>query len=111
MEYVLQEIYGLENKAKPREEENGGSGAQGREEEEEEEEVDSDDEGEDLGAECVICITDARDTLLLPCRHLCLCAACGECVFASYHIVVLSSPHHPHPPPSPTSSLPFFHSW
>ena len=29
------------------------------------------------GAECVICMTDARDTTVLPCRHMCLCAACA----------------------------------
>ncbi len=60
MEYLLQEVYGLENKAK-----------------EDGDDSDSDIE-EDLGAECVICITDTRDTILLPCRHLCLCNSCGE---------------------------------
>ena len=26
-----------------------------------------------LGAECVVCMCDSRDTIILPCRHLCLC--------------------------------------
>ena len=33
---------------------------------------------EEGGAECVVCISEARDTLILPCRHLCLCSACAE---------------------------------
>ncbi|CAG4907180.1 unnamed protein product [Colias eurytheme] len=57
--YLLQEIYGIENKnldTKPT----------------------SDEETEDGGSECVICMCDVRDTLILPCRHLCLCNSCAD---------------------------------
>ncbi|XP_022820218.1 E3 ubiquitin-protein ligase MGRN1 isoform X2 [Spodoptera litura] len=57
--YLLQEIYGIENKSldtKPS----------------------SDEETEDGGSECVICMCDVRDTLILPCRHLCLCNSCAD---------------------------------
>ena len=30
------------------------------------------------GSECVICLSEPRDTAVLPCRHLCLCAACAQ---------------------------------
>jgi len=55
----LQEIYGIENKLT--------------------ETFCTDDEDvEDTGAECVVCMSDMRDTLILPCRHLCLCNACAD---------------------------------
>merc|ERR1719192_1748826 len=58
--YLLQEIYGIENKVST---ETAGSYG---------------DDVEDTGAECVVCMCDMRDTLILPCRHLCLCNACAD---------------------------------
>lgn len=56
--YELQEIYGMEgNKATP---------AAGP----------SDDDIE--GRECVICMSEERDTTVLPCRHLCMCDECAR---------------------------------
>jgi hypothetical protein len=55
--YLLQEIYGIENKNLTRP---------------------TNDEDEDNGSECVICICEPRDTLILPCRHLCLCNSCAD---------------------------------
>ena len=59
--YLLQEIYGIENKVSDSGHYSG-----------------DDDDVEDTGAECVVCMCDMRDTLILPCRHLCLCNACAD---------------------------------
>lgn len=55
--YLLQEVYGIENKNLTRP---------------------TTDDDEDNGSECVICICEPRDTLILPCRHLCLCNSCAD---------------------------------
>jgi hypothetical protein len=34
------------------------------------------------GAECVVCMSEARDTMVLPCRHMCLCSGCATAVMA-----------------------------
>ncbi|KAF5752305.1 RING/U-box superfamily protein isoform 1 [Tripterygium wilfordii] len=30
------------------------------------------------GKECVICMTDPKDTAVLPCRHMCMCSECAK---------------------------------
>lgn len=32
----------------------------------------------DSGTECVICMTQPKDTTVLPCRHMCLCCECAQ---------------------------------
>uniref|UniRef100_A0A8C5KIU1 E3 ubiquitin-protein ligase n=1 Tax=Jaculus jaculus TaxID=51337 RepID=A0A8C5KIU1_JACJA len=58
--YLLQEIYGIENKYNTQDSKV------------------AEDEVSDNSAECVVCLSDVRDTLILPCRHLCLCNTCAD---------------------------------
>jgi E3 ubiquitin-protein ligase MGRN1 len=51
--YELQEIYGIEQN------DSGGG--------------DQDGQGD-----CVICMTEPKDTTVLPCRHMCLCGECAK---------------------------------
>merc|ERR1719203_225104 len=53
-EYTLQEVYGLADMGQ-----------------------DSHDESA-VGEPCVICLTDPRNTAVLPCRHLCVCEECAQ---------------------------------
>ena len=32
----------------------------------------------DSTKECIACLSNAKDTVVLPCRHMCLCSACAE---------------------------------
>eukprot|EP00250_Pteridium_aquilinum_P013862 c21619_g1_i1 orf=443-1615(-) len=34
---------------------------------------------EDFGKECVICMSEPRDTAVMPCRHMCMCNGCASC--------------------------------
>jgi E3 ubiquitin-protein ligase MGRN1 len=62
--YELQEIYGIESCGTG----TGGSGNPS-----------SSPFAEDPdGEECVICLSEPRDTTVLPCRHLCMCAECAH---------------------------------
>jgi hypothetical protein len=62
LSYLLQEIYGLENKSSDLPNKLSQF----------------DEDIDDCGADCVVCMCDLRDTIILPCRHLCLCYACAE---------------------------------
>ncbi|CAN6481971.1 unnamed protein product [Victoria cruziana] len=33
---------------------------------------------DDAGKECVICMTERRNTAVMPCRHMCMCSECAE---------------------------------
>ena len=32
----------------------------------------------DNGSECVICMSNRKDTTVLPCRHMCMCSECAN---------------------------------
>ncbi|KAF4664092.1 hypothetical protein FOL47_005297 [Perkinsus chesapeaki] len=39
--------------------------------------VDYDEEADAMASECVICLSEPRTTVVLPCRHMCLCNDCA----------------------------------
>jgi len=64
---VLKEIFGIERE---QEDHNGGG-----------ESAMSPEPGADMGddnTECVVCMSSPKDTMVLPCRHMCLCNPCAE---------------------------------
>jgi len=65
MSYELQEIYGLESGTPVGEPAAGGAAAGGMDE-------------LAMGRECVICLSEPRDTTVLPCRHMCMCNKCAN---------------------------------
>ncbi|KAF9148219.1 hypothetical protein BG015_010066 [Linnemannia schmuckeri] len=62
----------------------GTNKSESGEEEVEDEEGEEEEEEEEpnlvlLDApECVICLSDVKDTIVLPCRHFCICSDCGD---------------------------------
>ncbi|VDP10922.1 unnamed protein product [Soboliphyme baturini] len=60
--YLLQEVYGVENKSQT-----GSMDV-----------ATTSNDFDESGVECVVCMSEWRDTLILPCRHLCLCNICAE---------------------------------
>ena len=65
--YELQEIYGIEGSANAGGEGASSSAAGG-----------GDGDGGENTRECVICMTEPRDTTVLPCRHMCMCSECAK---------------------------------
>lgn len=57
--YELQQIFGLVDSAEAKAESN-------------------DDNADDMGKECVICLSEPRNTAVLPCRHMCMCSDCAK---------------------------------
>lgn len=53
--YELKELYGVENTVDR-----------------------SEYDDEDFGKECVICMSEPRDTAVMPCRHMCMCNGCAS---------------------------------
>lgn len=77
--YIMQEIFGIEKKslslssgvtASAQEKTISGSNTTAF--------LNPDEDLEDDGSECVICMSESRDTLILPCKHLCLCNVCAD---------------------------------
>ena len=34
--------------------------------------------GDEESSECIVCMTNKKDTAIMPCRHMCLCVSCAS---------------------------------
>jgi hypothetical protein len=76
--YILQEIYGLENKGHKSVKQIDQDDGYEDDKDEDDNDDDDNDGGSQTGAECLICMEEQKDTFFLPCRHLCVCHECAE---------------------------------
>ena len=67
--YELQEIYGIDQARTRSVGSTGSSNGTG---------AADDDDDACGGSECVICMSEAKDTTVLPCRHMCMCSGCAR---------------------------------
>ncbi|KAG2525736.1 hypothetical protein BBO99_00001685 [Phytophthora kernoviae] len=77
MTYELQEIYGIDGSVAAAPKTGDRNVATG------DSQVDTTKAAKDEidipeGAECIICLSEPRNTTILPCRHMCLCTECAE---------------------------------
>jgi hypothetical protein len=68
--YELQEIYGIDQSRSRVPGSPASNGASG-------EDASAEDDGCG-GSECVICMSETKDTTVLPCRHMCMCSGCAR---------------------------------
>ncbi|RLN95011.1 hypothetical protein BBJ28_00020615, partial [Nothophytophthora sp. Chile5] len=74
--YELQEIYGIDGSVAAAPKHGDRKGSVG---ETQEDATAGNSEIEiPEGAECIICLSEPRNTTVLPCRHMCLCSECAE---------------------------------
>lgn len=69
--YELQEIYGIDQARTRHAWSTEGNAANGEDTSANEDDVCG-------GSECVICMSETKDTTVLPCRHMCMCSGCAR---------------------------------
>jgi len=42
-------------------------------------------EDDERDSECMICLTEVKDTLIMPCGHMCVCDTCGKSLVENKH--------------------------
>eukprot|EP00475_Leptophrys_vorax_P003413 TRINITY_DN12013_c0_g1_i1.p1 TRINITY_DN12013_c0_g1~~TRINITY_DN12013_c0_g1_i1.p1 ORF type:complete len:502 (+),score=25.50 TRINITY_DN12013_c0_g1_i1:121-1626(+) len=83
--YEVQEIYGIEqcgragpSSAAKKGRQGAGDGSSSETTSDGNVGADEEDDDEVDGKDCVICLSAPRDTTVLPCRHMCMCADCAK---------------------------------
>lgn len=81
LNFVLKEIFGIEKKEENRDADESSNFG------------DFDDDNDNT--ECVVCMSSAKDTMALPCRHLCLCNPCADVLrFQANKCPICRAPFH-----------------
>ena len=53
--------------------------------------VDVKDDGENT--ECLVCLDNKKDTVIMPCGHLCVCSECGPSLVKNKHTCPICRSH------------------
>lgn len=67
VQYSLHDIYGFASKGENSDPNNANEGSQNNIE-----------EAVETSPDCVICLSEEKNTVVLPCRHMCLCDSCAD---------------------------------
>eukprot|EP00117_Sycon_ciliatum_P003074 scpid58221/ scgid1130/ RING finger protein 157 len=71
---LLQEIYGLDGVARTQ----PGINMDDDDDDNDDDDADGFSSTSQTGMECELCLSEPRDTMILPCRHLSICSSCAD---------------------------------